>query len=377
MHEYQEDILIDDEYLRSFLLDIDNAESTIDIEVYIFENDSVGDQVANVLCRAASKGVKIRILVDGVGSISWGGKIANQLETAGIRVKVYHPLPWKFSHWRLVNIKSNFLFSKILYLITKINSRNHRKVCIIDKKIVYVGSANLNDHLLRNPVTNTIWREMNVRLIGVNIDELQAAFNKAWGYPMNKIRKRDMPDKMNIESRFILNDSWRRRHQYYQMLLDRISKCRERIWVTNAYFVPDSHLLKHLIKASQRGVDVRILLPEKSDVFIVPLASATFYSILLNHGVKIYEYIPDVLHAKVLILDNWYSIGSGNLNYRSMKHDLEVNVTIQGIEAKAIIDKQFLSDLMQSHQLNEMDVQRQPLYRKLAGYLMLLIRYWI
>jgi cardiolipin synthase A/B len=376
MAVYKEEILIDENYLKSLLEEINKAKYSIDMEVYIFDNDSVGQSVTDALCNAAKRGVEVRILVDGIGSINWGGKIKNQMEINGIKTKVFHPLPWKLSHW-----KSSTAFSKcivkIFFLLSKINNRNHRKVCIIDKCIVFVGSANIHNYLLKHSATLNNWHETSVKLINIDVEEIQYAFDKAWGKISIKKRLHKAFRQISTHSVFLLNYSWKLRHKYYKSLLKRISHCNERIWVTNAYFVPDSHLLKQLSKASQRGVDVKIILPEKSDVSMEKIVAATFYAILLKNGVLIYEYTPTILHAKVLILDDWYSIGSSNLNYRSFKHDLEVNIDIQTDEAKEIIDSQFLSDLNQSRQLKLTEINNQSIFKRIIGRLLLLIRYWI
>lgn len=373
MTHFQEIILIDSEYIQSLMLDIDLANSSIDLETYIFADDEVGKKVAERLCKAAARGVDIRVVVDGVGASTWGGEIANNLENAGIKTKIYHPLPWKIWHWRHSNHEPGFFLKKLFYLILKLNSRNHRKVCIIDKRIIYVGSANIY-----GPVDsiNQSWRETTVKLVDVNIDELQYAFDKAWGVSLKK-RFRYIFKRVTSQPTFRLNHSWRRRRIFYKLLLHRINHCKKRIWVTNSYFVPDSHLLNAIIHASKKGVDVRILLPGKSDVLVETLASATFYATLLKSGAKIYEYMPTVMHAKILIVDDWYSLGSTNLNYRSFRHDLEIDVNIRTQAAKDIIYQQYLYDLIQSRQVKEIDLHQQSVIKQLLGKLVLLIRYWL
>ncbi len=364
----KEVVLNDDDYLKTFLIDINSAKNTIDLEVYIFETDSVGKIVTDALCNAAKRGVKIRVLVDGVGSISWGGELAAQMELAGIETRVFHPLPWKFMHWRRTSFLPHIFIQNIFYLLSRINSRNHRKVCILDKNIVYVGSANISDKA---------WRETTVKLINVNINDIQYAFDKAWGNPLIKKNVGDIFKKSADPSSFLLNYSWRLRHRYYSKLMKRISNCKKRIWVTNSYFVPDSRLLKKLIKASLMGIDVRILLPGESDLIYMSLVSTTFYSDLLKSGVLIYEYKPKILHAKILILDDWITVGSNNLNYRSFLHDLEVGVKIRSCEAQSVIEQQFMKDINQARQIQSEDLKSQFFFKKMIGRFILLVRYWL
>ena len=375
--EVKERILIDDDYFTSLLGDIKTAKHYIDIEMYIFSNDIAGIMLSDALCDAANRGVGIRVLVDGIGTPDWGNAITVKMEKFGISTKVYHPLPWVIRHWHYDAHAQDSITSKFIHLLTKVNSRNHRKLCIIDRKIAYIGSANITDHLINNKGRGSIWRETSVKVSDVQTETLQYAFEKAWGNSkFKKIRAPNL-EKINADAIFILNYSWKLRHLYYKSFLNRISISKKRIWVTNSYFVPDNRLLRKLINASNRGVEVRILLPHLSDVLIESLASKIFYSALLKNGVSIYEYLPNVLHAKSLILDNWYLVGSTNLNYRSIRHDLEVNINIQSPEATDILEKQFLVDLENSKKIGFQDIEKQPLYQYLLGRIILIFRYWI
>ena len=144
----------------------------------------------------------------------------------------------------------------------------------------------------------------------------------------------------------------------------------------SAYFNPDYFLLRYLKKAAKRGRDVKILLPHDPDVAIMSLFANAFYSSLLQGGVKIYEYLPSVIHAKMLIIDDWYCIGSSNLTQRSLIHDLEVDVNIQTNSAKKILEKQFLDVIQGSRQLSLEDLKKLPLYKKMLSQLLLYIRYF-
>lgn len=368
-------ILTNDSYLTSLIADIESAAASIDIETYIFEDDDAGRKLADALCSAAKRGVVIRLLVDGIGSFSWGGQLAEKLKAAGIQTKIYHPVPFFISHWYHSTKKSRSIFSILFMLFKKINNRDHRKICIIDKNIVYAGSSNINAHILSHSAD--FWRDTNIKIIGADINNLQYAFDKAWGHiPLNKKIARTFMAKP-ADAVFRLNYSWKLRHVYYNLLLDKLSHCQNRIWVTNAYFIPEQRILKKLLDATKRGIEVRVILPQKSDVFIATLAAKTFYAELINHGVLIYEYEPGMLHAKILIIDNWYSIGSSNLNYRSLKHDLEIDVTIQTDEMKKMLEQQFMEDIKQSKLINMESLKNQSRIYYLLGRFILMFRYWI
>lgn len=376
-HDYKEIILIDDAYFTSLITDIQKANNTIDLETYIFKNDEIGKKVALALCDAAERGVRVRLLVDGIGTFTWGNKLLPEFEKAGVLTRVFHPLPWFFSYWHPTKKNTNSFTAKILYLLSKMNTRNHRKVCIIDKHIVYIGSANITQYYFTYQHSENSWRETSVKLVGAKIDDLSYAFEKAWGHIPIRKRLRLGLRKIKKNPVFLLNYSWRRRHLLYQALLNRISNCKERIWITNAYFVPDNYLLRRLIRAARHGVDVRILLPHKSDVMISSIAATTFYKILLKNGVAVYEYMPSMLHAKMLILDDWFCVGSSNLNHRSLRHDLEVDVNIRTPHAQAILEHQFHEDIKQSKKLNLADIKKQPFYISIIGRWLLIVRHWI
>src|SRR5690606_27471825 len=122
-------------------------------------------------------------------------------------------------------------------------------------------------------------------------------------------------------------------------------------------------------RTAKRGVDVRIILPSISDVFFMPWTSATFYGSLLDHGVKIYEYQPGVLHAKTIIIDDWMTVGSSNMNSRSLRHDLEVDYVLSGADTKAALAQAFLKDLKHSKEISSSVYPHRPLWQRLLAHL--------
>jgi cardiolipin synthase len=374
---YSETIFTDGvNYFNSLIQEINEAQRFIELETYIFQNDILGQQIIQALIEAAKRGVKIRILVDGAGSSNWGGTTAKLLEDAHIETRIFHPLPWRLSQWGRTSIRSPF-FLKVMYFFSKINKRNHRKVCIIDRKTAYIGSFNISKCHLTKEQGGDGWRDTAVRLKDIDSNYLLDAFDAAWDSHNLQERFHNIFQHVNINSPIRLNYTRHHRRLLYKNLLRRIARCKHRIWITNAYFVPDNFLLKKLIDRADAGVDVRILLPQKSDVFIMPWASATFYECLLKSGVRIFEYIPSMLHAKTFILDDWVMLGSSNLNYRSLLHDLEIDVVLSSVEAKKTIEQQFLQDLTQSREIHWIEWNKRSSWRKIIGRLILYIKFWI
>jgi cardiolipin synthase A/B len=365
-----------EEYFSSLLLDIENAAYSIDLETYIFELDTLGKKMIAALTDAASRGISVRVLVDGAGTPNWGGNLIESLEQAGAKTQIFHPFPWRLWQWSRSFIRLPHLV-KAIYLILKINSRNHRKTCLIDKKIAYVGSFNISSEHLNSAQNGIGWRDTGVRLQNVNLSELHKSFDLAWHHHPLKERIRHFFRHIYNNPIIRVNNSWYRRHILYKNLLKKIAHCQNRVWITNAYFVPDNFLLKRLVDAAERKIDVRILLPRKSDLPFMPLTSNNFYQNLLCTGARIFEYLPSILHAKTLIIDDWMTIGSSNLNYRSILHDLEIDVNVHEENSKKLLEKQFLIDLENSREITWADWKKRSFLQKLIGQMLLYIKYWL
>ena len=356
-------------YFEALLQDIDQASLSIDLETYIFELDSVGRQVADHLAEASRRGVAVRLLVDGVGSSSWNDDLTLQLEQAGVIVRIFRPLPWHILRWQRSLTHLPWL-AKIRHLLETMNRRNHRKICLIDRRLAWVGSFNISRHHLPRAQGGEGWRDTAVRLAGDSFDELQDAFDSAWVDDRFQIGR-----KIFSVSRFRLNHI--RKHRLRHDLLARISLCHSRIWIANAYFVPNSLFLRHLKRAARKGVNVMILLPGNSDVFFIPWASAVFYQNLLKSGVRIFEYMESVLHVKIMIVDDWFTVGSSNLDHRSLSYNLEVDVVLAEPGSKTMVQEQFLDDLTHSQEVFLRDCPHRPWWKRAIGRLILYVKHWL
>jgi cardiolipin synthase len=374
----QEHIYADGEsYFSALFSDINQARYSIDLETYIFNRDELGRKIVEALIEACKRGVTVRVLVDGAGSPYWSTNFAKQLENVGAQTRVFHPFPWQLWNLSRSFIKAPFLL-KSIYLLLKINSRNHRKVTLIDQETAYIGSFNISISHMMPSSGGLGWHDLGVRISETDLSELTNAFENAWHHRPISERFRDVFKHIRQDPIIRLNYSWLRRRLLYRKLLQKIYLCKRRIWITNAYFVPDNFLLRRLKEAANRGVDVRVLLPKNSDVLMMPWASSTFYYSLLKSGVKIFEYLPSVLHAKSLILDDWALIGSSNLNHRSLLHDLEVDVKIIDPKAQKELENLFHEDLKQSRELSLASWKtHRPFRQRLLGRLVLYIKFWI
>jgi cardiolipin synthase len=349
--EWTEEIVFNtgDAFFENLIQSIALAKTSIHLETYIFDLDVLGLQILNLLSEAGERGVQVRLMLDGVGASNWNLATADHWRRKKVNVRFFHPLAWQKSFKRFWQ---SLTFRKIALGFSKVNHRNHRKICIIDHQIAFVGSMNISArHLNRVSGTHT-WRDTAVRIQGDGVDLLVDACNEAWDFSKNYYRRRRIRRTVEkIFQKIRINCSEAQREVYYQNLVKHLEGTTQRIWITNAYFVPDHAIVTALEVAAERGIDVRLLFPYKSDFFGVKLAMESFYTPLMQAGVQIYEYTPAMLHAKVMILDNWVTVGSSNLDHRSLFQDLEADVILTKAENITLLGEQFLKDLTVSKQV--------------------------
>ena len=357
------------QYFTALLQDVDQAVSHIDLETYIYDVDPLGKEVAEHLAAASRRGVSVRLHVDGVGSFISGGALARQLNADGVQVRIFNPLPWNIHHWEWAVPVLPWL-ARVQHLLNGVYRRNHRKTCIIDQRIIWISSFNISRSHLPKEQGGQNWRDTAVRLEGVDTEYLQNAFDSAWNNDRSLVLRRAFsPASIRLNHRH--------RRKLRRDLLRRMARASSRIWITNAYFVPSNSLLRYLKKAARRGVDVRILLPGSSDVFFMPLVSAMFYRTLLLAGVRIYEYAGGMLHAKLMILDDWMTVGSTNIDYISLFRNLEVEYVVDLPETKKTLADQFLQDLARAEEIKIDDFPQYPRWKKLLGQVLLSLKRWL
>lgn len=354
-----EKILINDEFFKSLIEDINHAASFINIETYIFADDKLGHDVLQALKNAAIRGVKVRLLIDGFGSFN-SLSIKNNIENPLMQVKVYNPL-WKI------------FFKSPLRFFYRANHRNHRKSCVIDNQIAYIGSANISEY---SKIKSEPWYDINVRITGVPFDGLIFAFERAWAGRRFKINLHSMFEKFEKNPYFRLNDTWRKRRYLNKSIIEKINQSQSRISISNAYLIPRKVLLKALNRAAKRGVDVSIIVPENPDIVGISLMMSSFYYSLLKSGAKIFHHQPGILHTKLLIIDDWCCLGSSNLNYRSYRSDLEVDVNIQTADAKKTLENQFEVYRENSTMVSIDEIINQSTLKKIVIRFLLLFRYF-
>ena len=355
-------------FFGSLLKGINNATSSIDMDFYIFEEDALGRQVIDALITAAHKGVTVRVLIDGWGSMFSAGSIATQLSKAGIQVRIFHPFPFTPQVFRWSNQPGTRL-QQFFNSFRLVNRRNHHKLCIVDRHQFWTGSFNISILHLGKEQGGKNWHDYGVTIRDNNLHPITDAFNHIFEQKTYRPRRLYLQKiRSNITSvlRRISNN----------LLVRRISGAQHRVWICNAYFSPSMKVLRAIRSARRKNVDVRIILPAQSDVFFMPLLSRTYYRKLLRQGVTIYEYQPSILHAKLILFDQQCMMGSSNLNHRSLLHDLELDIVLSHAESISRIEHLLLNDMKLSRKITLEDIEKQTVLLFFARF-MRLFRYWI
>lgn len=366
-----------DHFFDSLLSDCKRAKKEILIEAYIFDTDDLGRRLLRVLRKKANEGVKVKILMDGIGSFSFCPLLFKKLTNENFEIRVFNPLPFQIGSNGKFSWK-NYIFPLLRGLLW-INKRNHRKTYIIDNKICYVGSINITRlHSFRLHGERS-WRDTGVKLIDERTQILRRAFFKAWGDHLTHSHKaHDLLRAIEITRCGVrLNDCSLSRALQNNELLNRIRVAQKRVWITNPYFVPTSEIISALQNAGKRGVNVSIIIPRKSDMKLFPLINSLASRQLAGNNIKVFEYKPRILHAKVMMIDDWCIVGSSNLNSRSLMHDLEVDVVLRQDKNKSSLIKQFLFDLAESAELKHKDILQKYGQRYFSSFFLNLIRYWL
>lgn len=324
----REDLILESaDYFTRIVTEIDRAQRCIMIECYIVEEGKVFRQILAALEKAVERGVEVRFVMDAVGSFGLSPQI---LTAKNISVRIYHPLR--------------------LFELFKFNIRNHKKVIIIDHQAAFIGSQNIFDNAL-------IWREAGVILEGPEIEKLVLAFEMSWtSSAENEQGRRWFISTKSAKQRLrsvllFFNTPWSLRRLSNHLRRSMIKTAQKQLWIASPYFIPEKRIIALLRKASSRGVDVRLLLPSQSDVPFTVWVAHYLLPKLLVADVRVFEYKPCMMHAKVWLIDGQSIVGTSNLNHRSYKLDLEVDAKLTHKENHLKINNWFEDGFENSNEL--------------------------
>lgn len=340
------------------LHDISKARKSINIQYYIFEDDKIGSNIADLLIKKAAEGVKVRLIYDHVGSFHVRKKFFKRLQAAGIEA---HPF-----------FKVNFPL-----LGYRLNWRNHRKLVIIDDKIGYIGGMNVADRYISGGKFKT-WRDVHLRITGPGVAALQYSFAIDWnfmGQPVIEAETTsDKTKEGDIGIQLITSGPTNQWNNIELMFHKAITNARDRVFIQTPYFLPTEGLFKALVTAALSGVDVRIMIPKRTDSAILRYASFSYITECLRAGIKFYLFEPGMLHSKVIIVDNELSsVGSTNFDFRSFEHNFEANLFIYSKEFNQRMADVFKHDQSVSIRIHPADWKKRPLLKKWAESILRLL----
>lgn len=314
--------------------EIEKAENHIHIQYYIFLNDNIGCKVRDLLVEKASEGVKIRLLYDDVGAWKVKKQFFKDMQSKGIEVAPFLKVAFKI-------------------LTSRVNYRNHRKIVVIDGKVGFVGGMNIADRYI-NGVSFGVWRDSHIKIEGPAVAELQTSFLIDWYASKQELLSSEayfpiIENKGDNMMQLVTSGPVGQFKDIHLGILQAISNAKECIYIQTPYFVPTDSLLLAMQMSAMRGVDVRIMLPRKSDTTFVQIASMSFLKEVLDANVKVYFFEAGFLHSKLMIVDHSLTItGSANMDVRSFEHNFEIDAFIYNAETCTKAKNIFYRDMEQS-----------------------------
>jgi len=342
-------------FIDALKRDMAQAKHHIHLTSFIFRYDQIGQELIDILLRHARNGIKIRLLLDYLGSHSFPKKIQKNLKAAGIELGF--------------TAKPTFPFT-----IYSINRRNHHKTVVIDGHIGYCGGFNIGDDYLGNKSTTGDWRDYHLRLEGEGVENLQKQFLYDW--------KRTCHQSLNGKAFFPALPQGKSRISFVssfgkdleQLFIDHLSKAQSHIFIGTPYFIPTKHMQHILIDLLERNIEVTLLLPLKRDHPFVRPASYHYLGQLLKHGAKVYHFYQGFYHAKVFIVDDSHCcLGTANFDQRSFFWNDEMSAFIYDQECVAEVKKMAMEDIERSIPFTLTDYKKRSLYEKLKTTLSLLL----
>jgi cardiolipin synthase len=331
--------------------DFQAAEETLFVENYILEDGIAGKTVIQSLCDASKRGVTVKLHIDGFGSNHLGKNLLSQLEESNVELKIFNNPP--------------SLPIALFKGISRFFRRTHRRIIVVDGHIAWVGGLAFGDPWWPSEDEPTT-RDTMLRVTGPVAEQVQKSFAQLWSQPSRSLPSKVVVPAEESQVRAIPQHPIRAQH-FRKSLYRRIHDSSQRIWLATPYFIPNFRLRRALLHAVRRGVDVRILLPgaKNHDHPAVRIAAHRHYGHLLHFGVKIFEYQPSFMHAKVGLFDNgWTLIGSANLDRLSffVNHELILESRSQDLAEET--RQQFEADFAQSVKISLSQWRNRSLFHR-------------
>jgi len=324
----------------------------VHLEYYIWEPDTIGNELRAALIERAKAGVQVRMIIDATGSNKLKRKWLEPLRTAGVEVAVFNPI-------RLRSLR-----------LRRPDFRTHRKIVVCDGRVGFTGGMNITDFHSASR-SREFWRDTHLRITGAAVWGLQRLFTEDWYFAagaMCPVNAETFPSSSQDAEHLVQivgSGPDTSAFAIHKALFTAINQSTDRLWMTTPYFVPDESLLMAITSAALRDVDVRLIVPKRGDSRLVDLAARSYFPELLEVGVRIFEYETRFIHAKTLVCDHDVAIiGTANLDNRSFRLNFEVAAIVFGETAARSLADAFTADLRGCHEVLLSELARQSLARR-------------
>lgn len=328
------------------------ANEHIHLEYYIIEDGELASELHEILIDRAKAGVEIRIIYDGVGSWKLSQDYIDSLRSVGVKIHAFLPVRFPI-------------------LTSRINYRNHRKIIVIDGKTAFVGGLNFADRYKNGIPEIGIWRDTHLKIVGEAASSLQIVFLIDWYFVRQEVLldEKYRPN-FKVKERCLIqivssgaDSDWASILQAY---FSAIASAKQNVYISSPYFMPNGSILMALKTAAMSGIDVRVLIPEKSDSAMTFYGTLSYIEELLEAGVKIYFYKAGFNHSKIMMVDGIIStVGTANMDIRSFEQNFEVNALVYDEKVTMELRERFLNDLEQSDLIDLKTWQKRPKSQKI------------
>ncbi|HKR01669.1 MAG TPA: phospholipase D-like domain-containing protein [Pyrinomonadaceae bacterium] len=334
------------------------ARHSINIEAYIFQKGELTERFVEALTERAKNGVKVRMVIDAIGSFATWESYFKELRAAGGRVCWYHSLRWQ--------------------TLARFNNRTHREIIVVDGRVGFVGGAGFADHWYKSQKGNPRWRDTMFRVEGEVVSSIQAGFVENWlessgeiltgkeYFPPNEVE--DRVEALVVDSSPSLGGSTRARILFQTLL----ASAQKSIDITTPYFLPDRSARAEMVRAiRERKVEIRIIVPGKhSDHLLTRRSSRRLFGDLLEAGAKIYEYEQAMIHTKSMVIDGlWSVVGSTNFDNRSFGLNDEINLAVRNRDLAERLEEDFSTDLAGSREVSYEEWRRRSIFERMHEWL--------
>ncbi len=326
---------------------IRGAQRSVHLETYIFAEDATGRRFAEALSERARAGVEGRVVYDGVGSLGVSRDFFGAIRAAGARVIQFHPVLLSFA---------GFSYRR----------RDHRKLLVVDGRVGFVGGLNIARDYDSPEQGGLGWRDTHAEVEGPVVGDLERMFAELWdrerqSNPPVTPSPAPGPAEGGVPALVASSHVFQQRWEIVKHYVHAIRAARRRVWIANPYFLPSRNVRVALRKAARRGIDVRVLLPGKADSLAVQCAVRRLYAAYLRWGIRLFEWPGPMMHAKTAVIDGaWATVGSYNIDHRSLMHNYEVTAVVLSPEFGGRLEAMFEEDFGRSREVRQDEWRRRP-----------------